>query len=189
MLMADTMAIFFVVLGLMLALVGFWLLCRGVWQEAVGKAVERCRRGFVRPFLVGLPLSAVTLLATIGVNNVLGSLGKLLAVGLVCLYMFYAHIGVAGLATYLGQRLTHHASTEQPWKTTVRGGTVLVLSYLLPIIGWFFLLPLTFIIGCGLTTLSLRRERVAPLPAVEPSPTQHEAPHFSLGNSLSEGSS
>src|SRR6266542_674561 len=52
MLMADTMAIFFVILGLLLALPGLWVLCRGLWPRAVAKAAELCGGG-VRQFRPG----------------------------------------------------------------------------------------------------------------------------------------
>jgi hypothetical protein len=42
MLMADTMSIFFVIMGMLLAFSGLWLLCRGLWPGAVEAAAERC---------------------------------------------------------------------------------------------------------------------------------------------------
>ena len=44
MLMADTMSIFFVILGMMLAFSGLWLLCRGLWPEAVAAAADRLQQ-------------------------------------------------------------------------------------------------------------------------------------------------
>ena len=61
MLMADTMAVFFVVLGLTLALVSLTLLTRGLWPDAVHAATQRAHRGFVVPVLIGIPVAAAVI--------------------------------------------------------------------------------------------------------------------------------
>lgn len=155
MLMADTMAIFFVVLGLMLAFPGLWLLCRSLWPRMVAEATARCDAGLLKPFLAGLPLTALMILLVVVLGNLLGPLGKIAAASVVSLYLIFAHIGVAGLATCIGQRLASPKDAEQSWRATLRGGLILELPYLLPILGWFGLLPISIIIGCGAATLSL----------------------------------
>ncbi|HVG38000.1 MAG TPA: hypothetical protein VM870_01865 [Pyrinomonadaceae bacterium] len=186
MLMADTMAIFFSVLGSMLALIGLWLLCQGLWPEKVARASERGERSFFKPFLVGLPLTAFAITLIIAAANLLGPLGQTLAIAMFCLLMCYIHVGVAGVAHRLGRRLAPAQEAEPLWRTTARGGIVLVLAYLLPIIGWFFILPITFIIGCGLTTLSLRPPRVtAHAHALPDEAAPGMAPDFYLDHSLS----
>jgi hypothetical protein len=121
----------------------------------VAEATTRCSEGLLKPFLAGLPLTMLMVLAAIVLSNLLGPLGKIAAVSIVCLYMVFAHIGVAGLATCIGQRLASPTDAEQTWRATLRGGIILELPYLLPILGWFGLLPISIIIGCGATTLSL----------------------------------
>ena len=69
MLMADTMAIFFVILGLLLAFPGLWVLCRGLWPRAVAKAAAVCGKGLIKPFLAGLPLTAVMIFAAAALGN------------------------------------------------------------------------------------------------------------------------
>jgi hypothetical protein len=81
--------------------------------------------------------------------------GGILAVGDICLFVTYASAGVAGLATVVGERLPSPADAQCPWKATIRGGVILELSYLLPILGWFVLLPASIIIGAGSITRSL----------------------------------
>ena len=155
MLMADTMAIFLVTLGVMLAFPGLWLLCRGLWPDIVAGAAGRCRKGLWSSFLVGLPVTLMMAGAVAILFNVLGPLGKIAGAGLLCLYMVFAHAGVAGLATAVGQRLSSPADEARPWRATLRGGVVLELAYLLPILGWFVILPASIIIGCGGATLAL----------------------------------
>ena len=173
MLMADTMAIFFVVLGLMLAFPGLWLLCRSLWPRMVAETTARCSEGLLKPFLAGLPLTLLMVLVTVVLSKILGPLGKISALSVVCVYLVFAHIGVAGLATCIGQRLTSPTDVDQPWRATLRGGIILELPYLLPILGWFGVLPISIIMGCGAATLSLLSMRsieivVGPRKANEP---------------------
>jgi len=163
MLMADTMAIFFVILGLLLAFSGLWVLCRGLWPRAVAKAAAVCVKGLIKPFLAGLPLTAVMIFAVAVLGN-FGPAGKIAAVATVCLYLMIANCGVAGLVTVVGERLagpSGNIDSQQPWRATLRGGVALGLASLLPILGWFVILPAAVIIGCGANLLSLLRALTA----------------------------
>jgi hypothetical protein len=163
MLMADTMAIFFVILGLLLAFPGLWVLCRGLWPRAVAKSAAVCGKGLIKPFLAGLPLTAVMIIAAAVLGN-LGPAGKIAAVATVCLYLMIANCGIAGLVTNVGERLAGHSGDvdpQQPWRATLRGGVALGLASLLPILGWFVILPAAVIIGCGANLLSLLRALTA----------------------------
>lgn len=162
MLMADTMSIFFVILGMMLAFPGLWLLCRGLWPAAVTSAADRCHRSLWSSFLLGLPITMVMIVITRILFGVLGPAGKIAGVGVVCLYMLQAHTGVSGLATAIGRRLFSPLDEQRPWRSTLRGGVVLELTYLLPFLGWFVILPASIIIGSGVANLTLlSRLRVA----------------------------
>ena len=155
MLMADTMSIFFVILGMMLAFSGLWLLCRGLWPEAVAAAADRCSKRLWSSFLVGLPITILMVLLTTILFNLLGPVGKIAGVGVVCLYMLQAHTGVSGLATSIGRRLSGPLDEQNAWRSTLRGGVVLELAYLLPVVGWFAILPASIIIGSGAANLGL----------------------------------
>ena len=155
MLMADTMSIFFVILGMLLAFSGLWLLCRGLWPEAVAAAADRCGKRLWSSFLVGLPVTFVMVVLTKTLFSVLGPVGKIAGVAVVCLYMLQAHTGVSGLATSIGRRLLSPLDEQRPWRSTLRGGVVLELTYLLPFLGWFVILPASIIIGSGAANLGL----------------------------------
>ena len=155
MLMADTMSIFFVILGMMLAFPGLWLLCRGLWPEAVAATADRCRKSLWSSFLLGLPITFVMIVITRILFSVLGPAGKIAGIGVVCLYMLQAHTGVSGLATSIGRRLLSPIDEQRPWRSTLRGGVVLELTYLLPFLGWFVILPASIIIGSGAANLAL----------------------------------
>ncbi len=146
MIMADTLAIFLTVVGFLIALPGLWLLCRGLWPEAVSNTTADCARGLLKPFLVGIPIAAIAFFAAAFTGKVLGGLITLL---IICLFVFYASVGIAGLTTAIGQRLPSPADSDRPWQATIRGSVVLELAFLLPILGWFLILPAALIIGSG----------------------------------------
>jgi hypothetical protein len=159
MLMADTMAIFFVVLGLLLAFPGLWLLCRGLWPRAVAGAAAICDEGVIKPFAAGLPVM-VAMVFIVAILSRLGAAGKIVGAGAVCLFLMIANCGVAGLAAAVGERLAPSAgiqNSEPPWRTILRGGFALGLASLLPILGWFVILPVSMTVGCGASLLSRMR--------------------------------
>lgn len=160
MLMADTMAIFFVILGLLLAFPGLWLLCRGLWPQTVANAAAVCRSGLIKPFFAGLPLTVIMVVAAVALGN-LGPPGKIAAAAIVCLYLMVANCGVAGLATTIGERLASRIDAGQVWRATLRGGIAMELAYLLPILGWFVILPMSMTIGCGASLIGLSRNLIA----------------------------
>ncbi len=98
MLMADTMSIFFVILGMMLAFPALWLFCRGLWPEAVNAAADRCGKRLWSSFLAGLPITIVMIMVVQMVFNLFGPVGKIASVGVVCLYVLQANTGVSGVA-------------------------------------------------------------------------------------------
>jgi len=166
MLMADTMSIFFVILGMLLAFSGLWLLCRGLWPQAVEAAAARCAKRVWPYFLAGIPLTLVMIVLARALF-VLGPVGKFAAVAVVCLYMLQAHTGVSGLATAIGRRLPSPLDEHSPWRATLRGGIALELTYLLPILGWFVVLPASIIIGTGAINVALlSRLRIQTQPAL-----------------------
>jgi hypothetical protein len=175
MLMADTMAVFFVIMGMMLAFPGLWLLCLGLWPHTVTEAAERCRKGLRLSFLVGLPVTIVVVILSLKLLALAGGLGKAAGIGLFCVFMLHAHIGVSGLATAIGRRLASPVDQAREWRATFRGGLVLELSYLLPILGWFVILPASIVIGSGAVTRvqfrklrnAVKRVRTAPAAVVE----------------------
>jgi hypothetical protein len=149
MLLADTMTWFFCILGLMLALPGLWLLCRGLCPTTFEATTADCARGLWKPFFVGLPILGLTIFAVSIVSKLPGAAGGISSVLVVSLFVLFASSGVAGLATTIGQRLPSPTDKDRPWKATIRGGIVLELAYLVPFLGWFVLLPGSLVVGAG----------------------------------------
>ena len=170
MIMADTLAIFLTVLGLMLATPGLWLLCRGLWPDLVTHSAVHCRRSIVKPFFIGLPIAVAGFFFVVLLSKLPQPFAAITIIGFLCLTLIYAHIGVTAIASVLGERLPSPADVDRPWNATVRGGIVLELSYLLPVIGWFVILPVSLIVGAGLTTRSMfscMKKKTPPAPAAD----------------------
>lgn len=176
MLMADTMAIFFVILGFLLAFPALWLLCRGLWPQTVANAATICQRGLIKPFIAGLPVTILMIIAAAALGN-LGTAGKISSAAVVCLYLMIANCGVAGLATAIGERLASRIDAGQAWRATLRGGIALELSYLLPILGWFGILPISITIGCGANLIALFRSFAARTVAALPQSANPQNPN------------
>lgn len=159
MLFGDVIGIALSIIGFLLSFQGLWLICRALWPTRVETAAMRCRDNGLACFFLGLPVMALTLLVAVVIGKRLGTFGILIGSGIGLLLLMYASIGAAGLATHLGQRLPSPSDAQRPWRATVRGAVVLELAWLIPILGWFGLLPISLIIGAGATTLGFFRAK------------------------------
>ena len=62
------------------------------------------------------------------------------------------------------------------WQNSVRGGLFISLTWVLPVVGWLGMLPLTLAAGLGCLILGFvpLRPAAAPAPAISPPPTMPE---------------
>jgi hypothetical protein len=182
MLFGDVIAIALSILGFLLSLQGLWLVSHALWPQRVEATTGRCGTGSLKCFLVGLPVTLVGAFFAAVVARA-GTFGQLSAFAVALLYIVYANVGVAGFVTHIGRRLASPVDADRPWKATVRGGIALEMAWLIPVLGWLGLLPITLILGAGAMTLSffggVRKPETAsawappalvPLPAPPPMP-------------------
>jgi hypothetical protein len=101
--------------------------------------------GLIKSFLVGLgPLVVgIVLIAVIAKLPKMGALAALVGGGLLA----WGLIGAGGVAALVGERLW---PSSEPWRQVKHGGLTLVCCALLPVVGWFVLLPLMAVIGGGI---------------------------------------
>src|SRR5687767_4156106 len=159
MLMADVMLWTLVIVGFCLAQQGLWLLCRALWPRRLAAATEHCARRPVVSFLVGLPVTAAAIASVAVAGNALGAVGQALAFAGFIAFWVYANLGAAAFATYVGQRLTSPADLARPWAATVRGGVALELAWLVPVVGWLGVFPVSVVLGTGAVTLAMFSRR------------------------------
>lgn len=136
-------------LAIALALPSIWLTAEALDPEGASRRRDRAAAGLLRNLLVGLlPAVAVFLLSAGLLRAARGAAGVFVLAG-VGLVLIWALVGTGGLARLVGERLWPD-DTPTPRRTTACGGAVLVGCCLMPIFGWFGLLPLLLVTGLGI---------------------------------------
>lgn len=158
MVLADTMAIFLVIVGLLICFNAVWLLCRAIWAPLVHHARDAHHDGMIKSFFIGLPMTALTVVVFGALANDKQGPWGLVAIILASIYLLFSSIGVAGIADLIGEKLGTNVEGQPPWRETIRGGIVLVLSFLFPFVGWLVIMPVSMVIGCGATIRAVFRE-------------------------------
>jgi hypothetical protein len=144
-----------------------------LFEACAPARVERARTNYerrpLRTTLLGLFISAPTIGIGLALSSVPRGPVKLVGLVLIMLTILAGLFGSAGLSRLIGQRLASPADNAQPWRRVLRGGIVLSVSFVLPFIGWFMVLPFTLISGVGALLSGAPRELAAePLHAVAP---------------------
>lgn len=163
MIMADVLTWFLIVVGSLMVLVAHWLGAYALFPERVEACGERYAQRPVAATLLGLAILAPLLLGAIVVGKSLQHPAiNMLLIGVLVIPTMLAMLGSAGLALRIGAGLRSASDLDQPWRRVLRGGTVLSLVFVLPILGWFVLLPWSLASGFGAALMSLRKQRSAP---------------------------
>lgn len=163
MIMADVLKIVFLIVGTLIVIVSYWLAATALFPQAVSQARTHYERHPVRITLlgsvVGVPLFllGVALIAA-GPTPLLKILGGLFA----SLVLLLALFGSAGLCQRIGNGMPAPLDEFQPWRRVYRGGTVLALTFVLPIVGWFAIFFWTLISGFGAALAVLWSARKSP---------------------------
>ena len=136
-------------------------------------AVERAARRIAgRPgrALATGTLLVLALLITAGTFlKVASTLARLAGIGAILFSLSLAVLGGAGMATALARRLRAPAAGAPSIRELLRGVFVLESAALLPIVGWFVVLPSAFLISLGAGVHAVLRRASpaeAPAPAV-----------------------
>lgn len=182
--LADVFIFLFVILGFVIVFIAYWLMAAGLFPKHVERSAERFGKSPIKAALlggiIGVPLVSVGLAIVGKPHPVLKLIGLVIAV----VPMLIALFGSAGLALRIGQGLPGARDTDEPWRRVLRGGIVLALAFVLPVVGWFALMPFTFIAGFGMFLLGLLQRKPAAVPALVPPPVPAPAPVYSDISSL-----
>lgn len=144
----------FVHIGFFIAFPALWLLWKALMPSWTDAAEASVTKHPILSFCAGLPIALVWVGAGVAIAGAGGVGGFIAATGLAAFFL-YANAGVAGVATWLGKRLPSPADADRPWKATLRGGLALEFTFMLPLVGWLFILPVSLITGCGAATIGL----------------------------------
>lgn len=159
MIMADVLTWFLLILGILLVFVANWVGAYGLFPGLVEASSERYGRRPVAATLLGLAvLVPLLILAAVVAQVGHPAVNMLVLLGLTA-PLLLALLGSAGLALRLGAGLGSPHDQAQPWRRVLRGGVVLALVFLMPVIGWVVLMPWALVSGFGAALMALRGPR------------------------------
>lgn len=164
MIMADVFKILFLILGMLLCTVSYWLM----FQALFSGSVERCRtallahpyRVFMTGALIGVPVFLFGFVLLANGAGPLKFVGGAVLVAQTTLALF----GSTGLIRHIGEQLSDKSVHGRMGLMVLRGGAVVSIACVLPIVGWFFLIPVVLIAGFGSGIRLLWARRTVPVP-------------------------
>ena len=162
MIMADVFKILFIILGTLITTVAYWLLFEALFRRVVERASVVYETSPYKTAILGAVVGVPLFVASLGLLNSAAGL-KLFGAILMSGLLLVGLLGSAGLARLVGARLASATDAAYPWRRVLRGGVVLSITFVLPVVGWFFVLPLTLASGVGAVILSRWGRRAAQL--------------------------
>lgn len=171
--LADVFTFLFVILGFIIVYVAYWLATAGLFPRLTERCAERLGSAPVKATLLGAVVWGLVLLVGTFISSKAGNGGvKFIGIGIMIVSGLIALAGSSGLALLIGAGLKSARDDAEPWRRVLRGGVTLALTFVLPFVGWFFVMPLSFAAGFGAFLLAWpkRIKLVAsePVPAAEP---------------------
>ena len=137
------------------------------------RITERARLRFARrpwlPIMLGLLMSIPWIGISIVLLNVPAAGLQFFGAASASLWFLCGLLGGASIAQYIGRV----EGEPMSWSHTFRGGLFVVLTWILPIVGWLVMMPLTLAAGIGCLILGLLPMKQSP--AQEHLPVQHQA--------------
>ena len=169
MIVADILMWFLLIAGTYIVINAYWLTTQGLFPDFVDRCRENIRCAPVRPFLLGLASMVPAAIGGIAMFRAASPILKFAGATLLLLIVLFGLMGSAGLAAQVGIGLGAHPDEKTAWRRVWRGGLVLGLTFILPLIGWLLILPGALIIGTGAALRSMRRgTQVNAQPAFDP---------------------
>ena len=169
MIMADVFKIVFLVAGALVVFVSYWLAGAALFPDTVERARRQYHERPIRITGLGVGLTAPALLVGVALlQQAVNPLAKLAGAIVLAVPVLLGLLGSAGLATRIGLGLPAQRDDGHPWHRMMRGSVVLSLTFLLPVIGWFVVLPWTLVSGVGAAVAAIRGARASARSATPP---------------------
>jgi len=170
--MADVLKIFLIIVGILLIYVSYWLLSEALFPALVTRA-SRLYSKPIKLTLVGLACALIPVVLGLVCLNLPNPLVKVLGWVLVLLPSMLGLVGSAGLTQRIGEGLPSPLDQTQPWRKVLRGGVLLALSFLLPVVGWIIIPIWALVSGFGAFVLALREQSGERPATAEPTTLMH----------------
>jgi len=160
MILADILLWLLIIAGGWLALTASWLTTFAIAPRFTEECQQRYTTHGIWAVLIGvMTLVPLSIIAIALFRHDHHPLARMIAVLILLTLMLLALLGSSGLAARVGAGLGSPLDGAQPWRRVMRGGWVLSASFLMPLVGWFLLLPLTLLSGLGTTVLVCWRRK------------------------------
>lgn len=167
---SSTLFVVVIVLSVLATLTGYFLFVRSLFAGFAARAEFAWSHRPWLSFLLGVPTLLVLGLGSFWLLNAPSGALRIAGFGVGGLSLGFVLGGTSGLAARVGRGLSAPTDAGREWARTLRGGIVLEISMLLPVLGWFLIAPLAVIGGAGAAARALfsRGERVvSPRPPAE----------------------
>ena len=149
MIVADILMWFFLIAGTYIVFNSYWLATQGLFPDFVDRCRDRIRFAPVRRFLFGLGLTLPIAGLGIAMLNAPKAWLKFGGAAVLIVLFLVGLCGATGIAAQIGTGLGKPVDELQSWRRVLRGGGVLGLTFILPLAGWFLILPMTLMMGLG----------------------------------------
>lgn len=159
MIVADILMWFLLIAGTYIVINGYWLTTQGLFPEFVEGCRERIHAAPFKPFLLGLAGTVPAAVAGVAMMRAASPALKFAGATLLLVLVLTGLMGSTGLAAQVGAGLGASADDRPSWRRVWRGGLVLGLTFILPLIGWLIILPGTLVIGVGAALQAVGRSR------------------------------
>lgn len=149
MLFSQTFFYLLIGLGTALGLPAMWLFARARWPQMVERGKDVSSRNLLVSLLMGLIPAGLMILIAVTIAKIPPiAVPSLFIIGLIIVWSL---MGAAGLATQVGEKLwPQYTSGDEAWRSTWKGGQVIIGCLMVPFIGWFFLLMMLIVFGAGI---------------------------------------
>jgi hypothetical protein len=156
-----------------LILLGHWVAAAGMFPRATQAFAAQYDRRPLRAVLLGVFTYGPLILLLLQSAKIPNGFVRIIVILAGFVALLVALIGSAGLALRIGRNLSAEAD---PWRQVLRGGVMLALVFITPLLGWFFLLHVGLASGFGAFLLARPwKATTPPLPAAQPAPTAETA--------------
>ncbi|HEX8237138.1 MAG TPA: hypothetical protein VF600_14365 [Abditibacteriaceae bacterium] len=160
-----------VVAGIGSTCVAAWALLLGMallFHRRAGLAQQNFERSPWRVLATGFVLALLGIGGTLVLLNQPNGILKLAGWALLLGVLGLSALGASGLALLLGNCVQRSEPTMSDFGALLRGAGLLIAAALVPLLGWFFIVPLTIIMSAGAGWCALRGRVPAKNQAVIP---------------------
>ena len=154
--------------GVFLILLAHWVAGAGMFPRATQSLAEVYDHRSIRATWVGLVTFGPLLVLFLQNGRIHNGPLRVLLFAAMFVGILMAFVGSAGLALRIGRNL---GTSGDLWQQVLRGGVMLALVFITPVLGWFLMLPVGLASGFGAFLLAKPWRPISPaLPPTEPAP-------------------